>query len=102
MSISMPKLKANSLTPTRVGVCAGNQEAARRAYVLDLKGREDRVCVIETKPKSRSDKPEPMEEFEEIQLDENPEHKTRVWTTMSPELNFELITVLQANNDIFA
>ena len=66
MSISMPRLKAKFSTPMGVGVCAGDQEAARRAYVLALKGRGDRVCVIETEPESRPNKPEPVEELEEI------------------------------------
>ena len=101
MSISIPRLKAKFPTPTGVGVCTGDQEAARRAYVLTLKGRGDRVCVIETEPESRSDKPEPVEELEEIQLDDNLEHKTRLSTIMSSELKFELATFLWANKDVF-
>ena len=73
MSISIPRLKAKFPTPTGVSVYARDQEAARRAFVLALKGRGDRVCVIETEPQSHSDKPKPVEELEEIQLDENPE-----------------------------
>ena len=76
MSISMPRLKEKFPTPTRVGVCAGDQETARRAYMLALKGRGDRVCVVETELESHADKPEPVEELEDIQFDENPEHKT--------------------------
>ena len=98
----MLRLKAKSLTPIRVRVCAGDQEAVRRAYMLTLKGRGDWVCVIETKPESHLDKLEPIEELEEIQLDDNPEHKTRVGTTMSPELRSELVSFLWANKDVFA
>ena len=75
MSISMPRLKAKFPTPTRVRVCLGNQKIAREAYIRALKG--DRICVIESEPKNRPDsKLEPMEELEEIQLDDNPNHRT--------------------------
>ena len=95
MSISMPRLKAKFPTPTGVGVCAGNQEAARRAYLLALKGRGDKVCVIEMEPEPRPNKPEPVEELEEIQLDDNPDHRTRIGTTMNSELRTELVTFLR-------
>ena len=46
MSISMPRLKAKFQTLTGVGVCVGDQEVARRAYVLALKGKGNQVCII--------------------------------------------------------
>ena len=58
--------------------------------------------MIESEPESHSAKPEPVEELEEIQLDHNPEHKTRFETTMSLELKFELVTFLRANKDVLA
>ena len=70
--------------------------------MLALKGRGDRVCVVETELESRVDKLEPVEELEDIQLDDNPEHKTRVGTTMDPELRSELVTFLRENKDVFA
>ena len=91
----MPRLEAKFPTPTGVSVCVGDQETAKRAYMLTLKGRGDRVCVIKTEPGSRSAKTEPIEELKEIQLDDNPEHKTRVGKS-------ELITFLGANKDVFA
>ena len=94
MSISMLRLKAKFPTPTGVRVCTGDQEAARRAYVLALKGRGDRVCVIEMELESCADKLELVEELEEIQLDDNPEHKTHVGITMSLELKSELVAFL--------
>ena len=65
MSISMPQLKAKFPTPTRVGVCSGNQKIAKKAYIRALKG--DRICVIESEAKSQSEStPELVEELEEI------------------------------------
>ena len=82
-------------------MCLGNQKVAREAYIRALKG--DRICVIVTEAERRSESaPEPVEELEEIQLDDNPDHKTRVGTSMSPELKAGLIEFLQANSDIFA
>ena len=101
MSISMPWLKAKFPTPTGVGVCSGNQKIAREAYIRALKG--DRICVIESEAKSRSESaPEPIEELKEMQLDDNPDHKTRISTSMLPELKAGLIEFLQANSDVFA
>ena len=102
MSISMPRLKAKFPTPTGVSVCVGDQETARKAYALALKERGDRVCIIETEIESWADKPEPVEELEDIQLDDNPEHKTRIGTTLDPKLRSELITFLRENKDVFA
>ena len=48
MSISMLRLKAKFPTLIGVEVCAGDQETARRAYMMALKGRGDQVCVVET------------------------------------------------------
>mgnify|MGYP004636689889 CR=1 FL=1 len=62
--------------------------------MLALKGRGDRICVVEIELEFRVDKLEPVEELEDIQLDDNPEHKTQVGTTMSPELRSELVTFL--------
>ena len=62
----MPRLKAKFPTPTRVGVCAGDQEVARRAYMLKLKGRRDRVCIIESELEYHAAKPKPVEELEKI------------------------------------
>ena len=36
MTISMPHLKIKFLTPTRVGVCVGDQHAARETYLKAL------------------------------------------------------------------
>ena len=70
--------------------------------MLALKGRGDRIYVVEIELKSRANKPEPIEKLEDVQLDNNPEHKTRVGTTMSPELRSELVTFLRGNKDVFA
>ena len=40
------------------------------------------MCIIESELESHAAKPEPVEELEEIQLDDNPKHKTYVGTTM--------------------
>ena len=60
------------------------------------------MCVIESELDSHAAKPEPIEKLEEIQLDDNPEHKTCVKTIMSPELKSELVTFLRANKDVFS
>ena len=46
--------------------------------MLALKGRGDPVCVIEMELGSYADKPELVEELEEIHIDNNLEHKTQV------------------------
>ena len=101
MSISMPRLKAKFPTPTGLGVCSGIQKIAREAYIRALKG--DWICVIESEAEGQSEStPEPIEELEEIQLDDNPDHKMRISTSMMPELKAGLIEFLQANSDVFA
>ena len=44
MTISMPHLKIKFPTPNGAAVCAGDQKAARVAYLEVLRG--DRVCVV--------------------------------------------------------
>ena len=102
MSISMPRLKAKFPTLTGVTMYVDDQEVVRRAYVLTLKGIRVQVCAIESEHESHAAKLEPIEELKKIKLDDDPEHKTRVRTTMSPELKSELVTFLRANKDVFA
>lgn len=62
------------------------------------------MCVIEFEPETWPDvkpKPKPMEELEEIQIDDNLKHKTWVGTLMTLELKSELITFLRASKDVF-
>ena len=66
--------------------------------MLALKGRGDWVCIVETKIESQADKPEPVEDLEDIKLNDNQEYKTRIGTTLDPEL----VTFLRENKDIFA
>ena len=43
-----------------------------------------------------------MEEIEEVQLEDNPEHITRIGTSLSWELRDQLIMFLRINKDVFA
>ena len=45
MTILMPHLKIKFPTPNGIAVCAGDQKAARDAYLVALRG--DRVCVVD-------------------------------------------------------
>ena len=66
-------------------MCVGDQKAAWESYLQALK--EHRVCIIESEPETWLDaRTELMEELEEIQLDDDLDHKTEVGTSVSPKL----------------
>ena len=44
----------------------------------------------------------PVESYEEVALDDNLKHTTRVGTSLSPELKAKLIKFLRINKDVFA
>ena len=85
MTISMPHLKIKFPTPSGVLVCAGDQKVARDAYLEALRG--DRVCVVDSEINPRPGQDSgPEEPTEKIMLDDNPEHTTRIGSSLTPEL----------------
>ena len=101
MTISMPHLKIKFPTPNGTAVCARDQKAARDAYLEELRG--DRVCLVDTEMDSRQAQDAGLEEpTEEVMLDENPEHTTRVGSSLAQELKTQLVDFLRANRDVFA
>ena len=101
MTISMPHLKIKFPTPNGVAICAGDKKAAWDAYLKALRG--NRVCVVDSEMDSRPGQDSsPEEPTEEVILDDNPEHTTRVGSSMALELTTQLVEFLRANRDIFA
>ena len=100
MTISMPHLKIKFPTPNDVAICANDQKAARDTYLEALRG--DRVCVVDSKMDSRlGQESRPEAPTEEVILDGNPEHMTRVGSSLAPELKNQLVDFLKANRDVF-
>ena len=68
--------------------------AARECYVamLEMEDHQQTMCIAE-----------PVEELEEVMLDESrPERTTRMGTLASPTVRQDLANFLRKNKDIFA
>ena len=78
----------------------GNQVAARECYItmLEMDDQQQKKCI-----KERQTVAEPVEELEEIILDDSrPKRTTKVSTLASWPVRQELTTFLRDNQDVFA
>ena len=83
-----------------VGELHGNQVAARECYItmLEMDDQQQTMCIEERRTVA-----EPVEELEEIILDDSkPERMTRVGTLASWLVRQELTAFLRDNQDVFA
>ncbi|GKV17243.1 hypothetical protein SLEP1_g27774 [Rubroshorea leprosula] len=122
--VSPPHLCMKFPTPMGVATLRGNQEAARHCYMtsvtrsrrnkeivpsLELPHSEapntQQVMGVELPDNRPEDDPRatPVEEVEEVQLDDNdPSKKTQIGTKLTPIEKEELVGFLKANKDVFA
>ena len=83
-----------------VGEQRGNQVATRECYIamLEMDDHQQTLCIDEQKALA-----EPVEELEEIKLEESkPERTTRMGTLSSRTIQQALMTFLKDNQDVFA
>ena len=88
--------------PTEYGVgeLRGDQVAARECYIamLEMEDHQQTMCIGEQRTIA-----EPVEELEEVALDElRPGRTTRMGTLASPAVRQDLANFLRTNRDIFA
>ena len=88
--------------PTEYGVgeLRGDQVAARECYIamLEMEDHQQTMCIGEQRTIA-----EPVEELEEVMLDESrPGRTTRMGTLASPTVRQDLANFLRMNQDIFA
>ena len=88
--------------PTEYGIgeLQGDQVAARECYIamLEMEDHQQTMCIGEQRTTT-----EPVEELEEISLDESrPERMTRMGTLASPLIRQDLAAFLMMNQDVFA
>ena len=88
--------------PTEYGIgeLRGDQVAARECYItmLEMEDHEQIMCIGEQRTTA-----EPVEELEEITLDESkPERTTRTGTLASLPIRRALAAFLRMNQDVFA
>ena len=88
--------------PTEYGIeeLRGDQVAARECYIamLELEDYQQTMYIGEQRTAA-----EPVEELEEIFLDESrPEQRTRMGTLASPLIRQDLTGFLRMNQDVFA
>ena len=88
--------------PTEYGIgeLRGDQVAARECYVamLEMEDHQQTMCIKEQRTLA-----EPVEELEEIILDElKPERTTRMGTLASQPIRRALASFLKMNQDVFA
>ena len=88
--------------PTEYGIgeLQGDQVAARECYIamLEMEDHQQTMCIGEQRTTT-----EPVEELEEISLDESrPERTTRMGTLASPLICQDLAAFLRMNQDVFA
>ena len=88
--------------PTEYGIgeLRGDQVAARKCYIamLEMEDHQQIMCIGEQRTTT-----EPVEDLEEISLDESrPERTTRMGTLASPLIHQDLATFLRMNQDVFA
>ena len=87
-------------TEYEIGELQGDQVAARECYVtmLEMEDHQQTMCI----GKQRTIV-EPVEELEEVMLDESrPGRTTRMGTLASPTVRQDLANFLRVNQDIFA
>ena len=73
---------------------------ARECYIamLEMENHQQTMCIGEQRTTA-----EPVEEFEEIILNESrPERTTRMGTLASPMIRQDLVAFLRMNQDVFA
>nr|POE49921.1 transposon ty3-g gag-pol polyprotein [Quercus suber] len=88
------------LTDYGIGELRGNQATARECYIvmLEMEDHHQTMCVEEQRTVA-----EPVEELEEITLDESkPERTTRIGTLACQPVRQALTTFLRRNQDVFA
>ena len=88
--------------PTEYGIgeLRGNQVAAHECYIamLEMEDHQQTMCIGEQRTMA-----EPVEELEEIVLDESrPRRTTRMGTLASPMIRQDLAGFLRMNQDVFA
>ena len=88
--------------PTEYGIgkLRGDQVAARECYIaiLEMEDHQQTMCIGEQRTIA-----EPVEELEEVMLDESrPGRTTRMGTLASPTVRQDLANFLRMNQDIFA
>ena len=88
------------LTEYRIGELRGDQVAARECYIamLEMEDHQQTMCIGEQRTTA-----EPVEELEEISLNESrPERTTRMGTLASLLIRQALAAFLRMNQDVFA
>ncbi|GKV27692.1 hypothetical protein SLEP1_g36830 [Rubroshorea leprosula] len=122
--VSPPHLCMKFPTPMGIATLRGNQEAARHCYMTSVaRSRRNKevapspeapqpeapntqqVMGVELPDNRPEDDPRatPVEEVEEVQLDDNdPSKKTQIGTKLTPTEKEELVGFLKANKDVFA
>ena len=88
--------------PTEYGIgeLRGDQVAARECYIamLEMEDHQQTMCIGEQRTIA-----EPVEELEEVVLDESrPARTTRMGTLASPMVRQDLASFLRMNQDVFA
>ena len=88
--------------PTKYGIgeLQGDQVAARECYIamLEMEDHQQTMCIGEQRTIA-----EPVEELEEVILDElRPGRTTRMGTLASPTVRQDLANFLRMNQDVFA
>ena len=88
------------LTKYEIGELRGDQVAARECYItmLEMKDHQQTICIREQQTMT-----EPIEELEEISLNESrPKRTTRMGTLASLLICQDLVAFLRMNQDVFA
>ena len=83
-----------------IGELQGNQVAAQECYItmLEMEDHQQTMCIGEQRTMV-----EPIEELEEVVLDESrPGRTTRMGTLASPMIRQDLAGFLRINQDVFA
>ena len=87
-----------------VGMVRGDQRVARECYTASMKQRAvDNVSVDELDMCDEVlTRPEPLEELEQVSLDDNPEHLAYICSKLAEDLKSLLTKFLRQNRDVFA
>ena len=102
MESSNIDIPPNDQFPTEYGIgeLQGDQVAARECYIamLEMEDHQQTMCIGEQQTTTK-----PIEDLEEISLDESrPKRTTRMGTLASPLICQDLATFLRMNQDVFA
>ena len=90
-------LKVKFPTKNGVGEVKGDQVLARECYQAVLAAKENHTWVIKEKEEEK------VEAFETVELvDGEIAKKTRIGTTLSPEIRIRLVQFLKENLDVFS